>query len=561
MHIRVTSSGGRSYVQLAESYRNEDGKPRSRVVATLGRLDQLDSKLDSVIKGLLKVTGRGQSIQQAPELEFESARSFGDLWALTAIWEQLGLDQLRKVFGKGRHGFDVEAVIRVMVFNRLCDPESKLGILRWLKGVAFPGIDVSEIGHQHLLRAMDVWDDCEQALLDKLGSLLQPLIDQELSVVFYDMTTISTEGLTQLKDDVRAHGRSKSGLVDRQFMLGLVQTSDGLPIAYEVLPGNTSETTTLAPMIERLIKRYPIKRVVLVADRGLLSMDNLAKLKAQPMPHGSPLEFIMAVPAARYSEFAKLMDPMHAAQLADKSWIAESAWEGLRLVVAHDPAVASERTRRRRDKIAELEAMAQTWTGKLDEQDGGKHTRGRKLSDSGAKARFYHEVQEGKLGSVIKVDLKSELFSWHIQESVLERLEQLDGKLVILTNVTDLDSEQVVTRYKSLADIERGFRVLKSEIEIGPIYHRLPQRIRAHAGICFLALVMHRVMRMRLKASHSDLSPDRTLELLRTIQRHRVKLNGVKPVEGISTVSAEYRKIFSDIEVAAPTKNVQLSLF
>jgi transposase len=561
MHIRVTSSGGRSYVQLAESYRNEDGKPRSRVVATLGRLDQLDSKLDSVIKGLLKVTGRGQSIQEAPEVEFESARSFGDLWALTAIWEQLGLDQLRKVFGKGRHGFDIEAVIRVMVFNRLCDPESKLGILRWLKGVAFPGIDVSEIGHQHLLRAMDVWDDCEQALLDKLGSLLQPLIDQELSVVFYDMTTISTEGLTQLKDDVRAHGRSKSGLVDRQFMLGLVQTSDGLPIAYEVLPGNTSETTTLAPMIERLIKRYPIKRVVLVADRGLLSMDNLAKLKAQPMPHGSPLEFIMAVPAARYSEFAKLMDPMHAAQPADKSWIAESAWEDLRLVVAHDPAVAAERTRRRRDKIAELETMAQTWTGKLDEQDGGKRTRGRKLSDSGAKARFYHEVQEGKLGSVIKVDLKSELFSWHIQKTVLERLEQLDGKLVILTNVTDLDSEQVVTRYKSLADIERGFRVLKSEIEIGPVYHRLPQRIRAHAGICFLALVMHRVMRMRLKANHSDLSPDRTLELLRTIQRHRVKLNGVKPVEGISTVSTEYRKIFSDIEVAAPTKNVQLSLF
>src|SRR5207244_3256754 len=108
----------------------------------------------------------------------------------------------------------------------------------------------------------------------------------------------------------------------------------------------------------------------------------------------------------------------------------------------------------------------------------------------------------------------------------------MDGKLLLATNARDLAPNDVVERYKSLADIERGFRVLKSEIEIGPIYHRLPDRIRAHACICFMALILYRIMRTRLHASQTPLSPERALSTLRRIQHHRVTLNGAQPVTG-----------------------------
>ena len=112
-------------------------------------------------------------------------------------------------------------------------------------------------------------------------------------------------------------------------------------------------------------------------------------------------------------------------------------------------------------------------------------------------------------------------------------------------------------RYKSLADIERGFHVLKSQIEIAPMFHRLPDRIRAHALICFIALVLHRVMRMRLRAAGSKTSPERALELLRQLQRHRVHLADKQTVIGLSTISSEQAELFTSLKLPRPsTKNL-----
>ena len=156
MFIKVTNSGPRRYVQLIEAYRDDEGRPKQRTVATLGRLDQIGTELESVISGLMRVTGKTlPKPSPAPVVTFESARDFGDVWALTELWNSLGFDELRKIFRRTRHAIDVEALIRVMVFNRLCDPESKLGVLRWLETVTLPGIMAESIDHQHLLRAMD----------------------------------------------------------------------------------------------------------------------------------------------------------------------------------------------------------------------------------------------------------------------------------------------------------------------------------------------------------------------------------------------------------------------
>ena len=207
-----------------------------------------------------------------------------------------------------------------------------------------------------------------------------------------------------------------------------------------------------------------------------------------------------------------------------------------------------------------LIAQGERWAGKLTDQDGGTPFRGRKLSDSGVKARFYHAVCEAHLNRIIKVDLSSDLFSYTLDDKALDLARMMDGKLLLVTNAPDLSPTDVVARYKSLADIERGFRVLKSELEIGPVYHRLPERIRAHAQICFIALILYRVMRSRLRAADTGLSPERALQQLQRIQHHRVRLNDAEPISGVSSINQQQSEVFSALHVRKPGTPQQLNL-
>jgi len=408
---------------------------------------------------------------------------------------------------------------------------------------------------------MDALMDHQGAVDDCVAHLLRPLIDDELSVVFYDLTTIRSEGLSVQDGDVRHFGMSKEGTVARQFMLGVVQTADGMPIYHEVFDGNTAEAPTMLPTVRKVLARYPhIRRLMMVADRGLLSVDNLAELTSITLPIGQPLEFILAVPGRRYGEFVDLLQPLHSAAAADAETIAESRWEGHRLIVAHDPARAQEQTALRATRIAALQARAEHLAGKLDGQDAGEVHRGRKLSDSGAKARFFHEVAEAHLSKIVKVDLKSDRFTYDIDAKALARAQMMDGKLLLVTYVQDLSPAQIAERYKSLADIERGFKVLKSEIEIAPVFHRLPERIRAHASICFMGLILYRVMRQRLKAAGRSASPEMALAQLRRTQKQSVSINQGVPIAGISTVNREQATVLAALNVKNPNRETQLTL-
>ena len=562
MFIKLTQSGGRSYAQLVESYRDEQGRPRQRTLATLGRTDESGGQVDALLQGLLRVKGRPASLGSPPQVQFESALALGDVWVLHQLWHELGFDRLHAVFRRARFTTAVEQAIRVMVFNRLCDADSKLGALRWLQTVALPDVDPEAITHQHLLRSMDALMDHQASVDDCVAQLLRPLIDEQLSVVFYDLTTIRVEGLSQQSGDVRKFGMSKEGIVARQFMLGVVQTADGLPIYHEVFDGNASEGPTLKPTLERVLQRYPhVRRLVVVADRGLLSLDNLQMLSELKLPGDRALEFILAVPGRRHGDFVELLAPLQdKLQSAEAEVIDELRWKGHRLVVAHNPAQALELTQRRRDRIAALQARAQELAGKLDGQDAGQTHRGRKLSDSGAKARFFHEVCEAHLANIIRVDLKADLFTYDIDQTAQARAEAMDGKLLLVTNVADMDTSQIVARYKSLADIERGFHVLKSEIEIAPVFHRLPERIRAHASICFMALILYRVMRQRLKLAGQEASPETALAHLRRIQRQTVTIDDSAPISGVSNVNHEQAGLLAALKLKTPPPDTQMSL-
>ncbi len=286
--IKVTSSGSRRYLQQVEAYRDEHGKPLA--------------------------------VDAPPIIAFESASAFGDVWALTALWHELGFDQLQRVFRRTRYEIDVEA----------------------------------------LLRVMDALLDQHEAVEQTVAELLRPLVDQDLPVVFYDMTTIRAAGLSKQDQDFRKYGMSKEEMIARQFTLGVAQTADGLPLYHEEFDGNTAEDTTLKPTIEKLMSRFAARRMIVASDRGLLSQENLAELQAITLPCETPLEFLQAVPGRRYGEVANAVAPLHAAQFAQAKdeTLGETRWNNLRLIIAYNPDTATAQTAARTDTIAKLEQQA-----------------------------------------------------------------------------------------------------------------------------------------------------------------------------------------------------------
>lgn len=558
MYTRITKSAPRRYLQLVQGYRDASGKSRQRVVANLGRLDQLEADdLKALITGLQRATGQPEVMPAPPQ--FETAKAYGDVWLLHQLWEELGFGTaLRRALRSSYRQFDAPALIRAMVFNRLTAPSSKRGMLEWLRDeVCLPELNVDTVHHEQLLRAMDALMDNQAGVEKAVAGQLRPLLDQELSVIFYDVTTVRIHGTGHVDDDLRVFGLSKDTAgIGRQFALGVVQTAEGLPIAHEVFEGNVAETRTLAPMLERLLERYRLQRIVVVADRGLLSLDNVATLEALGREQGLSVEYILAVPGRRYNEFTRLMKTLHprlaeAAAGSTEDAVTEAPWQDRRLVVAHGAERAAEQSAGRRVRIEKLDKLGQRLADRLDKQDAGQPERGRRSSDRSAYQRFHKAVIEQRLSSIVKADLTASRFSYSIDEDALAAAERLDGKLLLVTSLGDLDATEIVARYRALADIERGFRVLKSEIEIAPVYHRLPARIRAHALICFIALVLHRVLRTRLKAAGSTVSPEHMLRTLRKIQRHTVHIGG-KPYQGITRPTPQQRELFEGVGIQPP---------
>ncbi|MCW3784815.1 IS1634 family transposase, partial [Defluviimonas salinarum] len=393
MYTRISESGGRRYLQLVEGHRDETGKVRIRIVANLGRLDKLSpGKLDPLINGLNRAVGRLENT--ADDISYDSSVSYGDVFALHEIWKELGFDlALKQALRSGRREIDAEALIRAMVFNRLCSPDSKLGCLRWLATVAMPAMPET-VTHQHLLRAMDALMDHTEVVEAALARQIRPLVDRELAVVFYDLTTVRIHGEGEVESDLRAFGMNKeTGGIARQFVLGVVQTAEGLPLMHTVHPGNVAETRTLRGMLMTVLQRFPIQRVVLVADRGLLSLDNIGELTALAEQGDRKLEFILAVPARRYGDLVETFRGL----AFSEDGLAEANFAGHRLIVAHDPDRAALQSARRRERIAELDAMAEKMVARLDAQDEGQTARGRRASDRGAYSRFTRAVTEAEL--------------------------------------------------------------------------------------------------------------------------------------------------------------------
>jgi transposase len=563
MYARVVTSkqSGRIYrsVQIVESHRDPEkgGKPRTRVLLHLGNVDDLaGEKIDRLVDGLLRAVGR--PVEEPGEVDVPFALDFGHVWAVMGIWRQLRIGTILKAkAASSRREFDLEEHIRLMVINRLCDPKSKLGLLAWLEGVWVPGIDRESVTYDNLLRAMDFLIEQKADVEKEVFSAVRTLFDEQLEMVFYDLTSSYFEGERSITDeDVRRYGYSRDHRKDRrQIVIGMVTTTDGIPIAHHVLAGNTLDRKSVEGVVQDLRDRLGIKGVTFVGEGGILSAPNREAIREAGM------DYLIAHALRRDADSLDLLKrcetELERARQEERALVLAGGMYGVRpddhFAVSYDPEIArtARENRQERLRLADV-AIEEVLASLKRASDPTVRQRGRKLTPEGAQLRIHDYLRDHEAGRFYQVHLDEEAplgLRVAPDEEARAFEGKIDGILIVEGSRRDFTPEEMIEKYRSLAEIERSWRALKSTLHLRPVFHWTENRIRAHVFLCVLALTMERVMRKKLSAIATSVPT--ALTLLKRVRAGKATV-GRKTVPILTNVGKPAKEVYDQLGVSAP---------
>jgi hypothetical protein len=493
MFFRTKTSGTRSYLQIVEN-RWEDGRPRQRVLATLGRLDQLQQtgQLDALLVSgarlaqsvlLLSAHAKGQ-------LPTITTRRIGPALIFQRLWQQTGCQRVIEQLLEGRHfEFEVEQAIFLTVLHRLFAPGSDRAADKWKADYQIEGCESLQL--HHLYRAMawlgeELPHDQQQGKTPFAPRCIKDRIEEgvfahrrdlftDLQLVFFDTTSIYFEG--EGGQDIGQRGFSKDHRPDLyQMVVGAVLDGQGRPICCELWPGNTTDVTTLIPVVDRLRSRFGVRRVCIVADRGMISQETITALEQDERGW----QYILG---ARMRSQNEVKDEVLA--------------RAGRYRVVHPPRVKS-------DDPSPLK-VKEVWVGErryvvcLNEDEARKDAADREA----IVAALREQLRSGDKSLVGNKGYRRYLSGrdfphFRIDEAKVAEDARYDGKWVLRTN-TDLDSAEVALQYKQLWMVEQWFRSCKTLLQTRPIFHRCDETIRGHVFCSFLALVLRQELQARLE--------------------------------------------------------------
>lgn len=475
MFVRVKRSGSgpqkHDYLQIVES-RREGTAVRQKVIATLGRKDELvaDGRLDALVRSLAKFSAKLQVVEKVRRdgLQAHTARSWGPALVFERLWQEQGLPEiLHTLAAERKFEFDIERTTFALALQRLCEAEhgSDLQGSSWVRTVECPGF--SEIALQHLYRTVGGFlCEAREKLEWELFRRDRDLFSDELDLVFIDTT--STFMWRDEESELRRRGHSKDRRPDQpQVLLCVAVDSRSWPIGWDILPGNTGDGKAFVAMIERLRKRFRIRRVTVVADRGMISAGTIRLLTQHPK---APYDYILGCRMRRQKEVNEVVlgRAGRFREVEDNLEVKEVHVGDRRYVVCRNPI-------EQRKDAAAREAILDKLRKTL-EHDGPKAVIGNK-----GFARFV-KITKGAVS---------------VNEKAIEADARLDGKFVLRTS-TSLSAEEVARAYKSLWRVERTFRETKSTIEVRPIYHHRDDTTIGHIVACFLALRLEVHLQRRL---------------------------------------------------------------
>jgi hypothetical protein len=487
---RRTKNGSVGYLQLAHNEWDAKAKQsKVRVLYSFGREDQLDREaIVRLIGSLQRALEPDQALAAtaAPDMRFLESRPIGGAWALDGLWRALGIDVTlgRRLEGR-RLDPRAERVIFAMVANRALEPLSKLACSKWLCERAW--IDgLAEVDEDACYRAMDWLLEIEDELAERVYFATADLLNLEVDLLFFDTTSTYFEreqADAALTDDdgnvvapaFRAFGHSKDHRDDLpQVVIGMAVTRTGIPIRVWCWPGNTNDQELIREVKDDL-RAWRLGRVVWVADRGFQSQENRRYLQRAGGHYilGEKLRGKSKEAKAALSRQGRY-HPV-AGNLRVKEVIIDDGTMRDRFVVCHNPEQAARDRQVREQLLAQLtETIA--GTDNLTAQERSKLAG--EISASRGLKRYLRATKTGLL---------------RVDRGAVTAEAQLDGKFLLRTSDPTLSVEDIALGYKQLLEIERGWRDMKTTLDLRPVHHRKEDRIRAHVLLCWLALLLIRI--------------------------------------------------------------------
>lgn len=478
MFIKTTrNSKGVNYYHLVESFRQE-GKVKHRVLMPLGRVD--DGKVEQLARVLNKHLNNGLALDLAKDIDVKDAFILGPLLILDRMIQQLGLDQIWASIERKHKklGFDLSKVLFTQLCSRFIRPVSKLALYdQWMERM-YPVLVDQHIKLHQIYRSLDILavhkEQIEIRLFHRDKDLFSPLTD----VVLYDLTTLRFESTVQVPGKLRQFGFSKEMRTDcTQIVLGLITDTDGIPLCFEVHPGNTFEGKTLSGIVDKMRTRFSIRRFIFIADRGLFSSANLEHIRS------SRGEFIVGMKMGSLPDATQkqLYDIKRFTWINEELAVRETTHGQDRLIITWSRSRA-ERDRRTRDDIVE----------KINQKLAGSSSKGSRTFVTNANYRKYLNLPgDGPCA---------------INHQAIADQQARDGFFAIITNVTSLTAAQLVTHYKQLWKIEDAFGEIKGSLKTRPLFHWTDHRIIGHLVLCFLAYYMEAHLTRILRKSEVQLS-------------------------------------------------------
>ena len=445
------------------------------------------------------------------QLRLERPRQWGACWLTLRLWQQLGLDEFWGArLLASRKGTRFDSVLFVLVAYRLLSPGSEWRLHRhWFERSALGdllGADAALADIHTLYGCHDRLLKHKEAVFDHLVNRWRDLFNVSFDVLLYDLTSTYFESDPPAdEEDKRRHGYSRDHRPDCvQVVIALVVTPQGLPLAYEVLAGNTRDCTTLKDFLARIERQYGKTRRVWCMDRGVPTEEVLAQMRAAD----PPVHYLVGTPKGRLTrlEEALLDKPWHVARPGVQ--VKLLAQDGELYVFAESrDRVAKERSMRRR-------LLKWLW-GRLKKLSTMKLTREALLMKLGAA-----QTKAPAAWRLIAVEVpkRGASFTYRLDRDKLRQVRRREGRYLLRTNLTESDPAKLWQFYLQLVEVEAAFRTLKGDLAIRPIFHQEESRIEAHIFIAFLAYCLHVTLGQQLKALAPGLTPRSVLEKFATVQ-------------------------------------------
>jgi hypothetical protein len=445
------------------------------------------------------------------QLRLERPRQWGACWLALRLWQRLGLDAFwGERLAPTRKGTRFDQVLLVLVAYRLLSPGSEWRLHRhWFERSALGdllGADAALADIHTLYACHDRLLEHKEALFDHLVGRWRDLFNASFDVLLYDLTSTYFESDPPADDeDKRRYGYSRDHRPDCvQVVIALVVTPEGFPLAYEVLAGNTADSTTLKDFLARIEHQYGKARRVWCMDRGVPTEEVLAQMRAAD----PPVQYLVGTPKGRLTrlEQALLDEPWHAARPGVR--VKLLAQDGELYVFAESrDRVAKERSMRHRQlkwlwaRLAKLSTMRLTRDCLL-----------MKLGAAKTKAPGAWRLIE------IEVPEKGARFTYRLDRDQLRQTRRREGRYLLRTNLTESDPAKLWQFYLQLVEVEAAFKTLKGDLAIRPVFHQEERRIEAHIFVAFLAYCLHVTLSQQLKALAPGLTPRAVLEKFAAVQ-------------------------------------------